>query len=47
MSAVSWPTHKAKARSRQTSKLAKKKRGIKLRRLHKDGKRRVISRELN
>lgn len=45
MASISWPTHKAKARSRQTSKLAKKKRGIKLRRLHKDGKRGVISRE--
>lgn len=37
--AVAWPTHRAKARHRQTEKLARKKRNRKLRRLMKSGKR--------
>lgn len=39
-------TAKTKARARQTAKLAKKKRGLKLRRLHKSGKRGEISHDL-
>lgn len=36
---VSWPTHVAKARDRKNKALALKKRGRKIRRLLKDGKR--------
>lgn len=36
---MGWPTHKAKARHRQTERLARKKRTRKLRRLMAGGKR--------
>lgn len=37
--AVSWPTHRAKARAAKNWALRQKARNRKLRRLHKDGKR--------
>lgn len=39
MARVQWPTHKAKARQRKNVALYFKKRGKKIRRLYRDGKR--------
>lgn len=39
MAAIVWPTHKAKARARQNAKIYWKKKGRRIRRLYRDGKR--------
>lgn len=46
MTATMWPTHKTKARVRKNAKLYRKKRGIRLRRITKGGKR-VVPHEHN
>lgn len=39
MTTVYWPTHKAKARERQSAAIRKRNRNRRLRRLYRDGKR--------
>lgn len=45
MTALVWPTHKAKARARQKQHLAKAKRSRQFRKLQRSGKRGVVTQE--